>query len=252
MGISIKALRVYESAGLVTPDRREGGWRLYGPAQIERLNRILLLKGLGLSLKEVGALLDAPDASLESVLALQERHLAAQLATVRQRFDIVARARRRLATAGSLSLDELMELAGTGSPLRPLDANTVVTIMHGLAAGRDLTGDFGVITSALVAAKVDPVEFELSLRDLLVDASIAACTSDAGSPEAEALADRWSTLMDPLGDRGAGALGSALKELAGEVWAQPALNPALQYLREAIVRFGSTWKPADTRQGESV
>lgn len=48
---TIKALRVYEKAGLLTPDRRDGGWRLYGPKHVARLHQILALKALGLSLR---------------------------------------------------------------------------------------------------------------------------------------------------------------------------------------------------------
>jgi hypothetical protein len=29
LGTTVKALRVYEKAGLLTPERRDGGWRVY-------------------------------------------------------------------------------------------------------------------------------------------------------------------------------------------------------------------------------
>src|SRR3954467_4136728 len=82
-GVSIKALRLYESRGLLTPLRSEAGWRTYGPDQIARLHQILALKRLGLPLARIGELLSrgearsdgCPDA-LEPVLALQEQVLA--------------------------------------------------------------------------------------------------------------------------------------------------------------------------------
>ena len=49
-GVSIKALRLYEQRGLLTPLRSEAGWRTYGPDQIGRLHQVLTLKGLGLPL----------------------------------------------------------------------------------------------------------------------------------------------------------------------------------------------------------
>jgi DNA-binding transcriptional MerR regulator len=56
-GVSVKALRLYEQRGLLTPLRTEAGWRTYGPDQIARLHQILALKRLGLPLARIAALL---------------------------------------------------------------------------------------------------------------------------------------------------------------------------------------------------
>ena len=50
-------LRVYERAGLVTPDRTGGGTRRYSPADVERLRRIRELLGEGLNLAGVARVL---------------------------------------------------------------------------------------------------------------------------------------------------------------------------------------------------
>ncbi len=52
-GVSIKALRLYEQRGLLTPLRSQAGWRTYGPAQIARLHQILALKRFGLPLARI-------------------------------------------------------------------------------------------------------------------------------------------------------------------------------------------------------
>ncbi|MBI1407566.1 MAG: MerR family DNA-binding transcriptional regulator [Caulobacter sp.] len=36
-GVSVKALRLYEAHGLITPDRTLAGWRAYGPGEARRL-----------------------------------------------------------------------------------------------------------------------------------------------------------------------------------------------------------------------
>ena len=46
MGVSVKALRVYEAQGLVEPVRTGTGWRAYGPEQVARLHQVLALKRL--------------------------------------------------------------------------------------------------------------------------------------------------------------------------------------------------------------
>ena len=78
LGVSSKALRVYEREGLVTPGRSAAGWRAYGPAQAARLHQIMALRGLGLSLKQIRALLVDDQASLADILVLQRDSLAAQ------------------------------------------------------------------------------------------------------------------------------------------------------------------------------
>src|ERR1700761_6392407 len=75
LGVTVKALRIYEQHGLVTPLRSQADWRAYGPEQIARLHQVLALKRLGLSLARIGALLAGKAATLSDVLTLQEQAL---------------------------------------------------------------------------------------------------------------------------------------------------------------------------------
>ncbi len=50
LGVSAKALRLYEQSGLVLPSRTPAGWRVYGPDDIARAADIVALRALGLSL----------------------------------------------------------------------------------------------------------------------------------------------------------------------------------------------------------
>ena len=58
--VSIKALRYYDELGLLKPARVDEftGYRYYTAEQLPRLNRILALKDLGLSLEQIGVLLN--------------------------------------------------------------------------------------------------------------------------------------------------------------------------------------------------
>jgi DNA-binding transcriptional MerR regulator len=51
-GLTVRALRVYEECGLIAPRRSAGGWRMYGPRDLTKLNTIALLKTAGLSLEQ--------------------------------------------------------------------------------------------------------------------------------------------------------------------------------------------------------
>jgi len=80
-GVTTKALRYYESIGLLPPPaRRPSGYRAYDPSYEERLGFILRAKRLGLSLDEVRQVLELSKSGSRPcahVLGLLGRHLAA-------------------------------------------------------------------------------------------------------------------------------------------------------------------------------
>jgi len=95
----IKTLRHYDAIGLLRPahvDRRTG-YRHYTGAQVEQLNRILVLKDLGCSLREIRGLLAERVPRAQIAAMLQDKHaaLVRHVAAERER---LARAAARLAT----------------------------------------------------------------------------------------------------------------------------------------------------------
>ena len=110
LGVSSKALRVYEREGLVTPGRSAAGWRAYGPAQAARLHQIMALRGLGLSLKQIRALLVDDRASLADVLVLQRDSLAAQRGKLDAAIALLGVALLALEAGRDLTLDDLTHL----------------------------------------------------------------------------------------------------------------------------------------------
>jgi len=44
LGVSVKALRLYEERGLVAPLRTAAGWRAYGPEEMVRLAELAALR----------------------------------------------------------------------------------------------------------------------------------------------------------------------------------------------------------------
>lgn len=60
-GVSARTLRYYDQIGLLRPERMaENDYRVYGAAQVDRLQQILFYRELGVGLDEIRALLDAP------------------------------------------------------------------------------------------------------------------------------------------------------------------------------------------------
>jgi DNA-binding transcriptional MerR regulator len=72
LGVSVKALRLYEQRGLVTPRRTAAGWRVYGPEEMSRVTEIAALRELGISLGQVARLLGGDLTGLESALAAHQ------------------------------------------------------------------------------------------------------------------------------------------------------------------------------------
>jgi MerR family transcriptional regulator, thiopeptide resistance regulator len=108
-GVSVKALRVYEDAGLLKPARTVAGWRIYRQPELERLSAIMALKQLGLPLKRIGDLLRG-SGDLAAALALQEAALEDAKAEAEEALALVRAARAKLQGRESLSPDELAKL----------------------------------------------------------------------------------------------------------------------------------------------
>lgn len=89
-GVTSRTLRHYDAIGLLVPaGSTRGGQRLYGRAELLRLQQVLVLRELGVGLPQIAAALDAgddPDARLRVLRVHHERLLAE-----RDRFDRLAR-----------------------------------------------------------------------------------------------------------------------------------------------------------------
>jgi DNA-binding transcriptional MerR regulator len=107
-GLSVRTLHHYDDIGLLCPGRRTAaGHRLYGREELERLQRIVSLRHLGLALDEIRACLDKPEYSLERVLELQIERIDEQIGRQRRLRDLIRGLHDRLRSGGGTSLDEL-------------------------------------------------------------------------------------------------------------------------------------------------
>jgi DNA-binding transcriptional MerR regulator len=104
LGVSTRTIKYYEELGLVSPENRSpGGFRLYNASDVERLQRILRLKGMGFSLAAIREFLAVRDAAQEAtrerVLAETTEHLKAREREVEER---IAKTREDLKSAEAL------------------------------------------------------------------------------------------------------------------------------------------------------
>lgn len=81
--VTVKALRYYDEIGLLKPVKvdRFSGYRYYSVDQLPRLNRIVVLKNLGLSLEEVSQLVnnDLPAEHIRQLLQVKQAEIRQRL-----------------------------------------------------------------------------------------------------------------------------------------------------------------------------
>lgn len=97
LGVSAKALRLYERRGLLEPGRNAAGWRVYGPRDMDRAAKIAELRGLGLGLAQVGNLMKGPDDRLDVILSAHQSLLRGRLRQLSDTIGRVAAVRADLA-----------------------------------------------------------------------------------------------------------------------------------------------------------
>jgi len=78
-GLTVRTLHHYDQLGLLSPpSRTQGGHRCYTSDDVRRLHRIVALRSLGISLEEIGTLLDGqpdPVGLLRRQLDVVEEHI---------------------------------------------------------------------------------------------------------------------------------------------------------------------------------
>ncbi|WP_332682531.1 MerR family transcriptional regulator [Bosea sp. (in: a-proteobacteria)] len=112
LGVSAKALRLYEQRGLVAPARSAAGWRAYGPDEMARAGEIVALRALGLSLAQVARVLGGSPDGLERALAAHQATLESQARQIAGTIDKVRGMRTGLAEGKAPDAGELARLVG--------------------------------------------------------------------------------------------------------------------------------------------
>jgi DNA-binding transcriptional MerR regulator len=142
--VSVRMLRHYDSLGLLPPAAVDphSGYRYYTAAQLGRLNRVIALKDLGLTLAQVRAILDeAIDlGELRGMLRLRRAQLAAQLAADTARLSSVEARLHMIETEGRMTSQDVVlkqvppirvaELSAVARSYEPVDIGPVLTPLY--------------------------------------------------------------------------------------------------------------------------
>lgn len=219
-GVTIKALRVYESHGLLTPLRKDAGstraqWRAYGPQQLARLHQILALKRMGLSLARIGEILAGPD-TLATVLALQADALARDREKLSQAIALVQQAQAKLAGGQALSIDDLANLSRETVVTRP-NVKDLAQMLKPFA-DRHISPE----ARQAMRAGLDRDQVTRDVNTLMAEAQALMQAGDPTSPAAQDFARRWIPMFQQI-RQAAAASDPGMKDKAQAVW-KDALN----------------------------
>jgi DNA-binding transcriptional MerR regulator len=110
LGVSAKALRLYEQRGLIAPIRTDAGWRTYGPTEMAQAAEIAVLRALGLSLSQVARVLRGDGQELEPALAAHQAALEGQVCQLAGTVEKVRRVRADLAAGQTPTAKDLARL----------------------------------------------------------------------------------------------------------------------------------------------
>jgi DNA-binding transcriptional MerR regulator len=181
-GLTVRTLHHYDEIGLLSPSSRtEAGHRLYGAADVERLQRIVSLRQLGLSLEEIGALLAGPETPVLQVIEMQIERVREQIRLQQQlhgQLELIAGWLRRNRSAPVEELLRTMEL------MSMVDKYYSEEQLNWLRNRREEVGE----------DRVREVEAEWPRLMAEVRAEMEAGTN-ADDPKLQPLMDRWSGLV---------------------------------------------------------
>jgi DNA-binding transcriptional MerR regulator len=173
--VSCRLLRYYDELGLLKPGsiERDTGYRYYSASQLPRLNRILVLKELGLSLEDIARVLDSnlSAAELRGMLIVRRSDAQRALAEEMDRLRHIESRIAQIDTEGELSVDDVIMRSEPAQRLA-----SIRRVVPSFLAARDLIRELGESLRPLKAkgalgrmtAIAHAQEFELDRIDVEV------------------------------------------------------------------------------------
>lgn len=108
-GVSVRTLHHYEELGLLSPTARTPtGHRLYAAKDVARLQQIVSLRSIGLSLGEIRAVLDRKSPDAAAIVSGHIEHTRGQIALQQHLCDRLERVAQALQRSETPSSDDLL------------------------------------------------------------------------------------------------------------------------------------------------
>lgn len=199
-GLTVRTLHHYHQVGLLSPSQRTAaGHRVYGEADVARLQQIVSLRSLGFGLEDIRAVLAGSELSPLRILELHASRLRDRIRTQQRLADRLDAVAAGLRTAGHVSADQLIHAI---EEITTVDKYFTPEQQEQLASRREQIGD----------ERIREVEAAWPRLIAEVEAEMERGT-DPADPAVQALAKRWMGLVQEFtgGDPG-------IFRSAGQMW----------------------------------
>jgi DNA-binding transcriptional MerR regulator len=224
-GLTVRTLHHYDAIGLLKPSRRtRAGHRLYGEADVARLQQIQSLRRLGFGLEQIRGVLAGPEMEPARVVELHLARVREQIVSQQRLCDRLERIASQLRAAEGVSADDFLR---TIEVMTMFDRYYTPEQLHELSQRRAELGD----------ARIREVETEWPKLMDEVRAEMEAGT-DPADERVQALARRWQALIreftggNPGIERSLGSMYRQESSVAGMDMA--AMRPIMEYIGRAM------------------
>ena len=233
-GVTVRTLHHYDRLGLLKPSRyTEAGYRLYGERDFARLQQIVVLKFMGLSLKEIKGLLEGSELDLAATLRLQRRIVEERRRHLDSVMQAIERAERELAKEEGLDWENFKQI------IEVINMQNNTEWMKKYYTEEQL---------AELAERGTPEVIEQGQRDwaaLIKDVEAAVAEGvDPQSGRGQELAARWSRLLEAFTGGNPEILASLKKLYADEDnWPNTFRKPYGEEVTDFISRASAARQP---------
>lgn len=211
--MTVRTVRYYDRVGLLNPTARsDSDQRLYSDDDFVRLQQILTLKLIGLSLEAIRDLLtgDAAD-DLPRLLERQKQALRTQSAQLQRLSDTIERAQAALTASGQPDFDRVIEI---------IKAVTMHNDKAWLVQFLDEAQQAQMADVPLADQRVAGVAWQRLFSDIR-----AHMADDVRDPAVQALVERWDALVGSMA-QGDAATADGLNRAYAAFDTQPSLEDA--------------------------
>lgn len=113
-GVSVRTVQYYDTRGILIPSAlSEGGRRLYSQEDLQKMKVICFLRGLGLPINHIGALLaeEQPERVIALLLEQQEQLLREEITERQQKLQSLETLTRELKSVAHISVESIGDIA---------------------------------------------------------------------------------------------------------------------------------------------
>jgi DNA-binding transcriptional MerR regulator len=226
-GITVRTLHHYEAKALLAPAQRsDAGYRLYGDAELKRLQHIVSLKALGFSLGEIHACLDADAPSFAEALIRQVGHLRETVVRQQELLQRLEHVARQAALGEAIDAETL---------LSSIEASTIMEKYFSPEQMQTIKRRDDELGPERIHA------VEQAWPEVIAGMQAAMqLGKDPASAEVQALARRWRSLVREFTGGDAGiqrSLNTMYQQEPGAMQAKTGIDPQLMAYASAAIKL---------------